>query len=158
MPRPSNPQPGQEPLPVQPVERPILCSPYQEPSEHWGALNLRPDQVEDIYFTGGLHDPRKTDFYVEYRRADGKWHRYSPDFVIRRKDGRSFPKPIWDRIRLFGYNLSSLPVWVNNELSSTVFGGKQNYDFWQMIFETGHSPQGLEVLSKPLDLMEMIKE
>ena len=68
-----------------------------------------------------------------------------------------FPEPIWDHIRLFVRNLSCLPVWVNNELSTTVFG-KQNYDFWQTIFETGHSPQGLDVLSKPLDLMEMIRE
>lgn len=52
------------------------------------AINLKPDQVEDIYFTGGLHDPRKTDFYVEYKGADDRWHHYSPDFVIRRKDGR----------------------------------------------------------------------
>src|SRR5579885_2969160 len=28
-------KPGQEPLPVQPVERPILCSPYEEPRDHW---------------------------------------------------------------------------------------------------------------------------
>ena len=54
------------------------------------AINLKPEQVEDIYFTGGLHDPRKTDFYVEYKGVDGKWHRYSPDFVIRRKDGRCY--------------------------------------------------------------------
>ena len=54
------------------------------------AVNLEPEQVEDIYFTGGLHDPRKTDFYVEYKGMDGKWHRYSPDFVIRRKDGRCY--------------------------------------------------------------------
>ena len=54
------------------------------------AVNLKPDQVEDIYFTGGLHDPRKTDFYVEYKGVDGKWHNYSPDFVIRRKDGRCY--------------------------------------------------------------------
>src|SRR5579883_3276377 len=27
--------PGQEALPVQPVERPILCSPYEEPRDHW---------------------------------------------------------------------------------------------------------------------------
>ncbi len=26
---------GQQPLPVQPVDRPILCSPYAEPAEHW---------------------------------------------------------------------------------------------------------------------------
>lgn len=54
------------------------------------AVNLHPDQVEDIYFTGGLHDPKKTDFTVEYKGVDGRWHRYSPDFVIRRKDGRCY--------------------------------------------------------------------
>jgi hypothetical protein len=52
------------------------------------AIDLTPDQVEDIYFTGAITDPRKTDFYVEYLGVDGKWHNYSPDFVIRRKDGK----------------------------------------------------------------------
>jgi type III restriction enzyme len=61
-----------------------------------GAVNLQPDQVEDLYFTGGLHDPAKTDFFVEYRGVDGKWHRYSPDFVIRRKDGRCYIVEIKD--------------------------------------------------------------
>lgn len=51
-------------------------------------LNLHPDQVEDIYFTGALTTPDKTDFFVEYKGEDGKWHRYTPDFIIRRKDGR----------------------------------------------------------------------
>src|ERR1700736_4856628 len=27
--------PGQEQLPVQPVDRPILCNPYEEPRDHW---------------------------------------------------------------------------------------------------------------------------
>src|SRR6266571_7812257 len=27
--------PGQERLPVQPVDRPILCNPYEEPNDHW---------------------------------------------------------------------------------------------------------------------------
>ena len=35
-----------------------------------------------------LHDPDKTDFLVEYKGVDGKWHSYSPDCVIRRRDGR----------------------------------------------------------------------
>src|SRR5690349_11572634 len=26
---------GQQPLPIQPVERPILCNPYEEPTAHW---------------------------------------------------------------------------------------------------------------------------
>lgn len=51
-------------------------------------LNLAPDQVEDIYFTGALTDPGKTDFAVEYRDLQGKTRRYTPDFVVRRTDGR----------------------------------------------------------------------
>lgn len=52
-------------------------------------LNQRPEDVEDIYFTGALTDPAKTDFYVEYKDDKGKWRCYTPDFVIRRKDGRT---------------------------------------------------------------------
>jgi type III restriction enzyme len=51
-------------------------------------LKQRPDEIEDIYFTGGLTDPQKTDFFVEYKGEDGQWHRYTPDFVVRRKDGK----------------------------------------------------------------------
>jgi len=52
-------------------------------------LNQKPEDVEDIYFTGALTDPAKTDFYVEYKDDKGKWRRYTPDFVIRRKDGKT---------------------------------------------------------------------
>ncbi|MGA9751013.1 MAG: DEAD/DEAH box helicase family protein [Acidobacteriota bacterium] len=48
-------------------------------------LNLKPAEVEDIYFTGALTDPAKTDFFVEYKDDKGKWRNYTPDFVIRRK-------------------------------------------------------------------------
>jgi len=51
-------------------------------------LNLHPDEVEDIYYTGALTDPAKTDFFIEYRDEHGKWRRYTPDFIIRRTDGR----------------------------------------------------------------------
>jgi hypothetical protein len=69
-----------------------------------------------------------------------------------------FPEPLWDRIAIFVQNLRDLPIWVNKELSITVFGGKQNYEYWQIIFETGKTPQGFSVLSGPINLMEMIKE
>jgi len=52
------------------------------------AIHLHPEDVEDIYFTGAISDPQKTDFFVEYRGEDGGWHRYTPDFVLQRKDGR----------------------------------------------------------------------
>jgi len=51
-------------------------------------LNEDPDDVEDIYFTGGLTDPNKTDLFFEYLGKDGRWHTYTPDFLIRKKDGK----------------------------------------------------------------------
>lgn len=69
-----------------------------------------------------------------------------------------FPDQVWDNIRQFVIALADLPVWINNELSSTIFGGKQNYEFWRTIFETGKSPQGQQVLAQKLNWMEMIKE
>jgi predicted nucleotidyltransferase len=54
-------------------------------------LNLRPNEVEDIYFTGALTDPAKTDFFVEYKDDAGRWRRYTPDFVVRKKAPRGWP-------------------------------------------------------------------
>lgn len=69
-----------------------------------------------------------------------------------------FPPQLWARIRTFVRNLRDIPVWVNKELSKTVFGGKQNYDYWQSIFEKGATPDGVKVLLRPINLMEMIKD
>jgi predicted nucleotidyltransferase len=55
-------------------------------------LNIRPTEVEDVYFTGGITDPAKTDFFVEYKDDTGKWRRYTPDFVIRKKPPRGWPR------------------------------------------------------------------
>ncbi len=68
----------------------------------------------------------------------------------------SFPEPLWDRIRNFIKNLRDMPIWVNKELSNTVFGGKQTHEYWQTIFETGKTPQGFQVLPKPINLMDMM--
>ena len=42
-------------------------------------------------------------------------------------------------------------------MSSTVFGGKSTYDFWKTIFATGRTPDGIIVLSKPLNVADMIR-
>jgi hypothetical protein len=68
-----------------------------------------------------------------------------------------FPLQLWDNIRNFIQNLSALPLWVNKDLSETVFGGKQNNSFWQTVFETGKSPHGVQVMPLPINLVEMIK-
>lgn len=50
-------------------------------------LGLAEAEIEDFLFTGALRDPEKTDFHVEYKDDKGKWRRYTPDFVIRKKAG-----------------------------------------------------------------------
>lgn len=52
------------------------------------SLNENPDDVEDIYFTGAITDPKKTDILFEYKDKKGKWRNYTPDFVIRKKNGK----------------------------------------------------------------------
>lgn len=69
-----------------------------------------------------------------------------------------FPEELWDRLRAYLLNLRALTLWVNRDLSATVFGGKQNADFWRTIFHDGTTPQGQQVLSAPINLMEMIKD
>ena len=55
-------------------------------------LNVEPGQVEDIYFTGALTDPDKTDFFVEYKDDKGNWRKYTPDFVVRLKPRKGKPR------------------------------------------------------------------
>jgi len=68
-----------------------------------------------------------------------------------------FPEQVWENIRKFLENLAVMPLWVNVDLSDTVFGGKQNNGFWKTVFETGRTPQGMEVLAQPINLIDMIK-
>ena len=68
-----------------------------------------------------------------------------------------FPEQLWINIGYFIENLARLPMWVDREASSTIFGGKQTYSFWQTIFETGTSPNGQRVMPAGLNTMEMIK-
>ncbi len=51
-------------------------------------LKQHPGQIDGVWFTGGLTDPAKTELFAEYQGVDGRWHRYTPDFVISRKDGK----------------------------------------------------------------------
>jgi len=67
-----------------------------------------------------------------------------------------FSPKLWELIRKLIRNLAALPLWMNHSLSATVFGGKQNYDFWKYIFETGQTQAGQQVLAKPLNLDDLI--
>jgi hypothetical protein len=70
---------------------------------------------------------------------------------------RKFSPELWELIRKLIENLAALPLWVNHSLSGTVFGGKQNYDYWKYIFETGKTQAGQEVLAKPPNLDDLIR-
>ncbi len=67
-----------------------------------------------------------------------------------------FPQSLWGNIQTFLNNLSALPCWINPELSATVFGPKQNLDYWHSVFNVGNSPGGLPVIASGLDLHRMI--
>lgn len=51
-------------------------------------LNENPADIEDVYYTGAITDPVKTDFLFEYKGKDDRWHTYTPDFLIRKKSGK----------------------------------------------------------------------
>jgi hypothetical protein len=70
---------------------------------------------------------------------------------------RPLPEELWKRIELFLKNLAVLPCWVDKNLSSTVFGAKRNRDYWNEVFLTGKSPEGVPVLTAPLDLNKMVQ-
>ena len=68
-----------------------------------------------------------------------------------------FPEPLWDSMENFVVSLTKMPLWVNRELSQTVFGGKQSPEYWQTIFESGKTPQNQQILPSGINLMKMIQ-
>jgi hypothetical protein len=68
-----------------------------------------------------------------------------------------FPEQLWTNIRNFIDNLARRPIWIDRPASSTIFGGKQTYSFWEAIFETGTSTAGHKAMPSGLNIMEMIK-
>jgi len=52
------------------------------------SLEENPDDIDDVYYIGGITDPKKTDFVFEYKDKKGVWRGYTPDFVVRKKNGK----------------------------------------------------------------------
>ena len=67
------------------------------------------------------------------------------------------PEQLWENIELFIEAFIELPLWKDRSMSSTIFGGKNNYDFWKTVFATGKTPDGTPVLTKPINVAEMIQ-
>ena len=68
-----------------------------------------------------------------------------------------FQDQLWINITNFIRNLKSLPLWKDKSMASTIFSGKNNYDYWKVVFETGKTSDNVQVLAKPLNYVEMIK-
>ncbi len=71
---------------------------------------------------------------------------------------QKFSEQLWDSIETFVFNFKNLPLWKDRSMASTIFGGKSNYDYWKTIFNTGKSPDGMAVLTNPVNVAEMIKK
>ncbi len=69
---------------------------------------------------------------------------------------QKIPDQLWENIRIFIGNLRDLPVWKDRSMAATVFGGKNNYDYWEEVFKTSKAPGGTKVLAVPLNVAEMI--
>lgn len=78
---------------------------------------------------------------------------YDENSVFQQK----FDEQLWTNIRNFIINLRQLPVWKDRSKASTAFTGKKNYDYWKSIFTSGSTPDGVQVLARPLNYVEMIK-
>ena len=67
------------------------------------------------------------------------------------------PEECWQNVSNFIDSLADLPIWKNQSMSSTVFGGKHSRQYWQIIFKTGKTIDGQRVLTSGLNLVEMIE-
>lgn len=70
---------------------------------------------------------------------------------------KPMPPNAWNNVRNFVISLKQLPLWVNRDIATSVFGGKRNNDFWKQIFEEGQTPDGQKVLGQRFDLIKMIQ-
>lgn len=86
-----------------------------------------------------------------YFSNTGKMYDQGSEFQI------EFDEQLWINITNFVRNLIKLPLWKNRDLAGTVFSGKNTYNYWKMVFETGNNPDGVQVLAQPLNYIEMIK-
>lgn len=70
---------------------------------------------------------------------------------------QKFDEQLWTNIRNFVKNLRELPLWKDRSMASTIFSGKNNYLYWETIFNTGKNTHNVQVLSKPINFIEMIR-
>lgn len=68
------------------------------------------------------------------------------------------PENVWARIETFLRNLAGQAAWVDKNLSGTVFGAKQNREFWAEAFKTGRGSSGVQIFAGRIDVIDMMRE
>ena len=63
---------------------------------------------------------------------------------------------VWIHIENYIKMIVGLPLWKDRTLSETIFATKQTPTFWKSVFDTGKSPDGLQVISVPLTLLNVM--
>lgn len=69
---------------------------------------------------------------------------------------QKIPEQLWTNIENFVKNFVALPLWRNRALAGTIFSGKNRYEYWTTIFNTGKTPDGTVVLAEPLNFQNML--
>jgi hypothetical protein len=88
---------------------------------------------------------------INYFTTNGK--KYDEKSLFQQK----FDDQLWVNITNFIINLKMLPLWKDRSMANTIFSGKQTYDYWKTIFENGKSIDGVPVLLKPINYVDMTK-
>jgi hypothetical protein len=70
---------------------------------------------------------------------------------------RRLPDAVWGSLDNFVVNFAGLPLWKNRSLSATVFGGKQNMQFWKDAFANGTANQISILPGGGVNLIELMK-
>ena len=74
------------------------------------------------------------------------------DEMIRNYFKTEIDEPLWSHIENYIKMILGLPLWKDRSLSETIFATKQTLDFWKSVFETGKSPDGIQVLASPVSI------
>jgi hypothetical protein len=116
------------------------------PGDHVIAYRLAKEEI--LYAWLGLLKLAITSFLVQMGKVpkEKKLFQYE------------FPQQLWKNITNFIRNLRKNPIWVNKQLAQSIFGGKQNFEYWRVILETGKTPDGTQVMVNGLNLNKMISE
>lgn len=69
-----------------------------------------------------------------------------------------FPDQLWINLRNFIRAISQLSIWKDRGLASSIFSGKKDQSYWRNIFDTGKTPDDVQVLTEGIDYAKMIQE